>query len=207
MIPAHFTVAKNFVLAEIPLFLALYLFVFAKHRSWLWWILCAVFIAFLPNAAYVLTDIIHFIGAVQEGKHSTIYLILVLFPIYIFYIALNFEFYVISIMLAQQYIIKEGYPKLAKWFIPLIHILCAIGVYLGRINRLNSRDLFEQPIIIIKDLIGDLTHFLSFALILFFFLLFYGFYLVFAQMNILFWRRKLSKYWQAIMQVRAQKSV
>lgn len=204
MIPAHFTVAKNLVLAEIPFFLSIYLFVIAKHRTFWWWVLCAVFIAFLPNAAYVLTDIIHFVGAVQEGKHSLWYLVLVLFPIYIFYIALNFQFYVISVMLAQRYIIKEGYSTLGKWFTPAIHFLCAIGVYLGRIERLNSQNLFEKPIMVVKDVIGDLTHLSSFALILLFFALFYGLYLLFAHFNMRIWNKKLAKYWQAIQAVKEQ---
>ncbi len=202
MIPAHFTVAKNIILAEIPFFLALYLFVVAKTRTWLWWILCAVFIAFLPNAAYTLTDIIHFIGAVQSGTHSIAYLVFVLFPIYLLYMVINFQFYVISIQLAHNYIKQEGYLKLAKWFIPLIHFACAIGVYLGRVQRLESRNLFEKPLLVMKDVWVDMTNLHSLSLILLFFALFYGLYAIFAHINQRIWDKQFAPYWHAMQRVK-----
>lgn len=202
MIPAHFTVAKNIVLAEIPFFLALYLFVIAKTRTALWWILCLVFIAFLPNSAYTLTDIIHFIGAVQEGKHSWAYLAFVLLPLYLLFMIVNFQFYVISIMLAQNYIRKEGYIRLAKWFIPLIHFACALGVYLGRVQRLESKNIIEKPLSVLKDVYIDLTSLPSLSLIIVFFVVFYGLYEVFAAVNRRIWKARFARYWDAIQEVK-----
>ncbi|MGL4883991.1 MAG: DUF1361 domain-containing protein, partial [Waterburya sp.] len=54
----------NLFLAFIPLALSFWLFVRRNiKRSLLWWIGLVVFIAFLPNAPYLLTDIIHLIDA------------------------------------------------------------------------------------------------------------------------------------------------
>jgi len=53
----------NLFLAFIPLMLSFWLFLKrSKKRSLLWWIGLIIFIVFLPNAPYLLTDIIHLIG-------------------------------------------------------------------------------------------------------------------------------------------------
>ncbi|XOV80128.1 MAG: DUF1361 domain-containing protein [Aestuariibacter sp.] len=194
MTPAHFTVAKNIILAEIPFFLAVYLFVFARHRSLLWWCLAAVFVAFLPNSAYTVTDIIHFIAAAQDPKFESWYVYSVLLPLYLLYMVINFEFYVISIMLAQQYIGRHWTEGLAKLWVPVIHLLCAVGVYLGRVQRLNSTDIIERPLVVFHDLIVDLTSWHAILLTLGFFILFYGLYLPFCKLNRYLWQHKLRQF-------------
>ena len=66
----HFHIGWNFFLAFVPFVLSLYLFRRETRRGWLWWPLLLVFIAFLPNAAYTLTDIIHFISEVAPINRS-----------------------------------------------------------------------------------------------------------------------------------------
>ena len=52
----------NLFLAFIPLVLSLWLFLRrSKRRTLLWWMVFVAFISFLPNASYLLTDIIHLI--------------------------------------------------------------------------------------------------------------------------------------------------
>ncbi|MCY7282219.1 MAG: DUF1361 domain-containing protein, partial [Cyanobacteria bacterium CAN_BIN43] len=76
----------NLFLAIVPLILSVLLFrrtqlnssaiVESRHRrrrSWLWWLGVLTFIAFLPNAPYILTDVIHFINDVRYA--SSIWLI------------------------------------------------------------------------------------------------------------------------------------
>lgn len=194
MTPVHFSVAKNIILAEIPFFLSLYLFVVARHRSLLWWVLAAVFIVFLPNSAYTITDIIHFIAAVKDPEIARWEVWLVLLPLYCLYMFVNFQFYVISIMLAQQYIKREWNERLSLWWIPIIHALCALGVYLGRVQRLNSTDILEHPLTVIRDLVVDLTTWHPIITILGFFVLFYGLYLPFSKLNKYLWQHKLSSF-------------
>ena len=63
----------NLFLAFIPLGLSFWLFRWqTKSRSLLWWIGLIVFIAFLPNAPYLLTDIIHLIEAIRAGYSAWI---------------------------------------------------------------------------------------------------------------------------------------
>lgn len=191
MTPPHFTVAKNIILAEIPFFLSLYLFVIARQRSLLWWLLAAVFVAFLPNSAYTVTDIIHFVAAIQDPAYSALYTWLVLLPLYLLYMVVNFQFYVISIMLAEQYIRREWSAKLALWWVPIIHGLCALGVYLGRVQRLNSTDIIERPLSVVRDLVVDFTSWHAITITVGFFVLFYGLYQPLSRLNCYLWRHKI----------------
>ena len=182
-VPVHFTVVINFILAFIPFILAFYLFKVSHHRSVLWWLLSLVFVAFLPNSAYVLTDIIHFIAAVKSPDISIAYLLLVLVPFYIIFLLVNFEFYVISIQWADQYLKHLNQGFLSKAFVPIIHLLAAIGVYLGRFQRLESSDIIHHPIIVFRDVLVDISGGKSMLIIIALFLLFYSFYEVFSRVN------------------------
>ena len=83
-------IAWNLFLAYIPLLLSIWLFRSAKSRSFLWWLGFLVFIAFLPNAPYVLTDIIHVIDMTRRG-YSVWIITLAIIPQYFFLILAGFE--------------------------------------------------------------------------------------------------------------------
>lgn len=182
-VPVHFTVVINFVLAFIPFVLAFYLFKVSHHRNLLWWVLSLVFIAFLPNSAYVLTDIIHFIAAVKSPNISTTDLLLVLVPFYALFLFVNFEFYVISIQWADEYLKQFNSKVLSLMFVPMIHALAAIGVYFGRFQRLESSDIIHRPLIVFRDLLMDLSGDKSLLIIVGLFVLFYVMYAVFSRIN------------------------
>lgn len=185
-VPVHFTVVTNFVLAFIPFVLACYLFKFSHHRTVLWWLIVPVFILFLPNSAYVLTDIIHFIAAVKSPDISTAELLLVFVPFYIVFLSVNFEFYVLSVKWSHEYLQKIDIAwlrKVSKFYVPLIHFLCALGVYLGRVQRLESYDILHKPMLIFKDIWFDLTHAKSELIILLFFVLYYVMYFAVLAVN------------------------
>ncbi len=182
-VPVHFTVVINFILAFIPFILAFYLFKVSHHRSALWWLLALVFVAFLPNSAYVLTDIIHFIAAVKSPNISTPYLLLILVPFYTIFLLVNFEFYVISIQWADKYFAQVKRGLLSKAFAPTIHLLAALGVYLGRFQRLESSDIIHRPIIVFRDVLIDISGGNSLLIIIGLFLLFYGLYEVVSRVN------------------------
>ena len=186
--PVHFTVVINLVLAFIPLVFAFYLFKLNKKRSVLWWFLALVFIAFLPNSAYVLTDIIHFIAAVKSPDISLIYLLLVICPFYIIFLTLNFEFYVLAISWAKNYINKQSDTNNSwHWlniiFIPAIHLLSAVGVYLGRFQRLESTDILHKPLLVFRDAIHDIFGGSSALIIIVLFIIFYSLYFMVCRLN------------------------
>lgn len=143
----HFHLGWNLFLALVPLVLALWLFRHTERRGWLWWPLLFVFILFLPNAAYTLTDIIHFIDEVRfsepELPEWTVAYIVI--PKYVLFIFLGFQAHVISLMLFGDYL---HWIHRKRWIIPMetaLNFLCSIGVFWGRYLRFNSWDIVTGP--------------------------------------------------------------
>lgn len=147
----------NLFLAFIPLVLSFWLFFRrGRKRSPLWWLIFVVFIAFLPNAPYLLTDIIHLITAVRAG-YSVWIITLVFIPLHLLAILLGWEAYVISLINQGRYLQKQGASKFIFVSELSIHALSAIGIFLGRFRRFNSWDLVTQPNILLTATINDLT--------------------------------------------------
>jgi len=164
-VPVHFTVMINIGLALIPFVLAVVLFRWSKSRNVLWWLGTIVFVLFLPNSAYTLTDIIHYIAAIQSPDISISQLVFIYTPLYILYMLFCFECYVLSVQWSFQYIKTQHWKVLSKLYLPVILFLTAIGVYLGRFQRLESYDIIRNPLIVFKDLYVDLTHWPSLTII------------------------------------------
>src|SRR5690242_9088327 len=88
----------NTFLALLPLALAIVLFrperVAARGR--LWWIGVAAFVALLPNAPYVLTDVVHLIAAVRQ-THSHEAVALFVLPAYAAFFFIGVESYALCL--------------------------------------------------------------------------------------------------------------
>jgi uncharacterized membrane protein len=150
-------IAWNLFLAFIPLALSFWLFRRAfQSRSLLWWVGFLVFIAFLPNAPYLLTDIIHLIKAIRD-YYSVWIITLVLIPPHIIAILAGFEAYVLSLINLGHYLKQQRVGQYVLWAELLTHALCAIGVYLGRFKRFNSWDFLTQPDDLARSVVDDLT--------------------------------------------------
>lgn len=184
---SHF-MAWNIFLAIIPCGLSFILFAKRSPKRLsvnpIWWFGLAIFILFLPNAPYIITDIIHFVDDVREPNVSDNGVIFVLIPQYIAFILLGFQCYVVSIMKLIKYCSWLKLIKDTTWLEISMNFICAFGVYLGRFNRLNSWDLFTNPQNVIRDTIRNFANpnFL-FGTILFF-IIFTGLYYVFKWINI-----------------------
>ncbi|MEM7581021.1 MAG: DUF1361 domain-containing protein [Cyanobacteria bacterium P01_A01_bin.80] len=135
----------NLFLAFIPLVLSIWLFRrIKKSRSWVWWLGFAVFYAFLPNAPYLLTDVIHLIDDIRTIQ-SVWMITLVLIPVYLVVILAGFEAYVISIINIGHYLHRIGKSQWILGMELITHALSAIGIYWGRFLRFNSWDFVTQP--------------------------------------------------------------
>lgn len=148
----------NLFLAFIPLVLSFWLFrrKAVKKRSPLWWALFIVFVAFLPNAPYMLTDIIHLIRGTRAGY--AIWLIaLVFIPLHLIAILGGFEAYVISLINQGNYLKRQSARQFILWSELAAHALCAIGIYLGRFIRFNSWDLVTDPSDVLTTTVNTLT--------------------------------------------------
>jgi len=144
-------------LAFIPLVLSFFLYRRRSlRRSILWWIAFLVFFAFLPNAPYLLTDIIHLIRATRSG-YSAFIIVLVFIPLHLFAITAGFQAYVVAVMNQSVYLKRIGAEKYIVWAELATHALSAIGVYLGRFRRFNSWDFVTDPGNILISTVDDLT--------------------------------------------------
>jgi uncharacterized membrane protein len=147
----HFSMGKNIVLALIPLGLSVILFRLKLPRQtfWLnslWWLTAVAFLLFLPNAAYVLTDVIHLIALIEAPPAPSLWKIIVwVIPLYGSYLLIGFQAYVLSVLNLGHYL-KTA--KKTAWVLPielLINLLVAIGIFLGRFQRLNSWHILTRP--------------------------------------------------------------
>ncbi len=146
--------AWNLFLAAVPLGLSL---VLVRSRQWPGVVQGAIalgLVAFLPNAPYVLTDLIHLVQEIQWND-SLLFNTLVLLPKYTLFVLLGFGAYVVAVLNVGHYLrLRQG----GQFVVPAelaLHGLSSLGVYLGRIERFNSWDLATHPGQIVQRVATD----------------------------------------------------
>lgn len=140
----RFWMTWNLILAAIPAVLAVPLFRRRAARTAGWWAGLALVLLFLPNAPYVVTDLVHLRGDVVSADSDLAVLTGVL-PVYAAFIAAGFVAYAVVLREAGRYLASVG---LARWRAPAevaVHGVCAVGVVLGRVARLNSWEPVTEP--------------------------------------------------------------
>lgn len=138
-------VVINLTLAAVPLVLSLALFRPDRRPSVGWWLALVAFIAFLPNAPYVLTDVEHFNGEVRATEND-LHVALVLIPKYAFLFLVGFGCYGYSMLRLERWLRFRGWSLPTVYGADLtLHALCAVGVFIGRVFRFNSWDLAADP--------------------------------------------------------------
>lgn len=145
----------NLFLAFVPLALSVWLFRKKRANSWLWWCGFLVFFAFLPNAPYVLTDVIHLIEDIRT-INSVWMITLIVIPVYLLFILAGFEAYVLSLINLGYYLNRVGRKGWILGAELLSHALSAVGIYLGRFLRFNSWDFITQPDTLATSVVEDL---------------------------------------------------
>jgi uncharacterized membrane protein len=143
----------NLVLALVPLVLARFLFGHRPRPRWLLWTGGVAFVAFLPNAPYVLTDILH-VPADMALTHDSPWLAAALLGQYAVLIGAGFVAYVLSLVRLERWLAEHGVSRGAVLAVDLsLHALSAVGILLGRVFRFNSWDVLTDP----RGLAGALT--------------------------------------------------
>lgn len=164
----------NSFLAFIPFVLSIWLFRFSGVRSLIWWLIFFVFVLFLPNAPYILTDSIHLISYIQRG-YAKSFVFLVLIPQYSLFIFIGFQLYVLCLLNLEFYCNKHNLKSSIFPLELILHFLSAFGIYLGRFLRLNSWDLVTNPDVVFLSF-DDLLHKKPFIFTLVCFLIIWGVY-------------------------------
>jgi uncharacterized membrane protein len=134
----------NTLLALVPLGLAFLVFRPGLRRTATWWAGAAAFLLFLPNAPYVLTDVVHLFRDIRREDDDLLVLV-VYVPTYLLFMAVGFGAYVVSLRRLAAYLGSEG---LGRFWVPLFFVLqalVAVALYLGRVVRLNSWYVVTAP--------------------------------------------------------------
>jgi uncharacterized membrane protein len=127
-----------------------------RRPSWPWFAGLAAWLLLIPNAAYVLTDVVHLPGAVRREPSDAVVL-LVVFPLYAAYFAVGFTAYADALRRLRRYVVRQGWLR-HGWPAELaVHASSAVGIYLGRIHRFNSWDVARQPLPLLESLARGAT--------------------------------------------------
>jgi len=143
-LPYWFSLAANFLFTR-------------KQRAW-WLILplTGLWLLFLPNAPYIITDFMH----LRERSGVPLW-----YDVgFLMSISLNGLFLGIASLRAIQEIIDKIAGRFVGWAVSLGAIgLSGLGVYLGRFLRWNSWDIIDSPFAILKDILLPFRHPLGYA--------------------------------------------
>jgi len=163
----HLVFGWNIFLAMIPLGLTLFLIKNNLNRYFLA-ILIILYILFLPNSFYLITDFIH----LQESHFFTdmsTYNFDIKIWISLLHIALGFLLGFIFGNLSLYMIHEKVKNRIGRhsWYLIIaILFLSSVGIYIGRFLRFNSWDIV-RPITLIQKFISQINPFmLNYTLIM-----------------------------------------
>ncbi len=145
----------NLILAWIP-FIAAVLAYLTRHNRITFFLImpiCTlVWLAFFPNAQYLLTDFQHL--ATTDGT-APVWLDVIL----LIWFAWTGVFLGVASLYMMQEIVTDLFKPWVGWVFAIsMTILSSVGVYLGRFLRWNSWDLLQDPVLIAKDMYGIVRH-------------------------------------------------
>ncbi len=143
----------NILLAGVPLGVVIILMRRLQRSSWLDTpnvLLTALWLGFLPNSFYVVTDLIH----IAEVSNKTL----------LFDSVMLFSFAVAGLLLGyaavlpvHQALLRRVNRASAHRVIAGIFLLCGYAIYLGRYMRWNTWDVLINPIGLLSNITDSLT--------------------------------------------------
>lgn len=142
----------NLFLAFLPLLMSLPLLK-ASHGKWgLWvWPVLGCWLLFFPNAPYLISDLMHiYLPSPMPRWYDPLMLATAAFSgVYSGFL---------SLWIVEQFL-RQRWPNWGvNLSIALIWLLTGLGIYLGRIPRWNSWDLFNRPEALFADILGLLLN-------------------------------------------------
>jgi uncharacterized membrane protein/gamma-glutamylcyclotransferase (GGCT)/AIG2-like uncharacterized protein YtfP len=171
----------NLVLAWLPLIFALRLVIILRRKLWSSWeglTLSVLWLVFLPNSFYMISDFIH----LEDVRRVNILYDTLMFTSFIYTgVALGFSsLYLIHTQLKRRLTALE-----ANIWIAITLLLSSIAIYLGRDLRWNSWDMLTNPGGLLFDISDRLQHPASYPQML---MTIFVFFIVLGSMYTLLWR-------------------
>lgn len=138
----------NVFLAVIPYVISAHLLTLdlKKTAKFKVLIISAIWLAFIPNAFYIITDLVHLVNS--DGHLFWLDLIILSS-----YALIGFAFGILSLLDFEKILQQFTSSKKVQFIIPAICFLCGIGIYIGRILRYNSWDIISNPVALAYDLL------------------------------------------------------
>jgi uncharacterized membrane protein len=112
-------------------------------------ILLFIWLLFLPNSFYIITDIVH----LSRSHYSTFWYDLILISSFA---TLGFLLGLISILEFEKISKHICNPKTIDSIILIICFLCGFGIHLGRNLRYNSWDILSNPLLLLIDMCHEI---------------------------------------------------
>jgi uncharacterized membrane protein len=168
----------NLFLAWLPLAFAWWLYSYVQKNRWVSWqgvVLTLLWLGFLPNSFYLVSDLIH----LQTTQASNgLYDVVMLMSFAWNGLVLGF----FSLFLTHQLLLKRLQPRVAHSIIASVLLVCSFAIYLGRYLRWSTWDVLVNPAGVLFDVsdrfINPVSHGQTFGTTLTFFLLLGSMYLV-----------------------------
>ena len=167
--------AWNIFLGFIPFFISsVFLYLNQKNRliNIIFILGSIVWLLFLPNAPYLVTDIIH---VRNNGFVPPVYDALLLFSSGV----LGMLFFVYSVFDMEQILKTKMKEKYINLVVLSTLFLTSFGIYLGRFLRFNSWDVLTSHISFASDVWFVFSRYSNYLEFIFFILLFFSFLSVF----------------------------
>lgn len=135
----------NLFLAFIPFAISTYLSFQQKLNSVILIAISIVWLLFLPNAPYIITDLFH----LQSSHPNRIWLDVLTISAF----AVTGMYFFYQSLLSMETVFKKKFGKTTSTYItPILIVLVAFGVYLGRYLRFNSWEILCQPLYIFESI-------------------------------------------------------
>jgi len=145
----------NLFLAYVPLLIQQLSLKHVKVGSKSWYSLVVAWLLFLPNAPYIVTDLIHPLTAVQKGLAFGVPLG---FLSVISAALLGLLWFLRSLRYFDEQLDQLGFSEpLRRVTIAMITLATGCGVWMGRTLRFNTWDVLTQPWEIITDSVWLIT--------------------------------------------------
>ena len=173
-----FTGQLYYVFLAWNLFLAWIPFAISQHLDtvtgrWKTFLLVGLWLLFLPNAPYIITDFLHL---KPRPPIPYWYDILLLFSASLNGLLLG----ILSLLAVERFLVTRYGNRISGLIILSSFFLCSFGIYMGRYLRWNSWDIVTNPIGIAGDILerifNPFDHFGTWSVTLLFGVFFYTLY-------------------------------
>jgi len=153
-----------------------YIFIKSKNTL-LTFIFGILWILFLPNTIYLFTDLEHLI---DQWSYVTTDLQFILFLQYVVFVGIGFASYLFAFYPFEKIILAWNIFKKNKIFVIVaFNYFIAFGMVLGRVERINSWEVFTNPVKVISSAVHVFHSVDLFGLMLLFGILCNCFYFLF----------------------------